>query len=378
MEKLVDFIINDGNFNEGFYVSLEIREKGIPILLKPYTKVPPAPEIPKLYQNWQKQYAFWISVQRGIEVPQNQVTNVSSQRDCKEAEKKLKKGMEEWFKKASFVELGKQVLDTVKEEESAHIIFKINNDLLHKQNNELLQKLPWQLWNIFDSRNKVWFSLSSKPEQHSQQIKAAVLKMPVKILAIFGADEGIDIQKDKNFLEELQSKKKAEIEKLLQPTLEEVHNKLWNESWDILFFAGHSSSQNDGNSGNIQINSNESLDLDDFRNTLREATKKGLKLAIFNSCDGMGLANKLAELEIPQVIVMREPVPDEVAQKFLQEFLRLFSEGEPFYLAVRQAANKLESVGGKYPGALWLPVICQNPTEKSLAWSQPNRFQNMF
>ncbi len=58
---------------------------------------------------------------------------------------------------------------------------------------------------------------------------------------------------------------------------------------------------------------------------LRKAISRGLQLAIFNSCDGLGLANDLAELNIPQIIVMRSPVPDLVAQEFLKHFLKAFS-----------------------------------------------------
>jgi hypothetical protein len=54
---------------------------------------------------------------------------------------------------------------------------------------------------------------------------------------------------------------------------------------------------------------------------LKRAITQGLKLAIFNSCDGLGLADYLTDLQIPQTIFMREPVPDRVAHEFLKNFL---------------------------------------------------------
>jgi hypothetical protein len=36
-------------------------------------------------------------------------------------------------------------------------------------------------------------------------------------------------------------------------------------------------------------------------------------------------------LQIPQAIVMREPVPDKVAQEFLKHFLKAFSRGKSLY-----------------------------------------------
>ncbi|MCJ8282273.1 MAG: CHASE2 domain-containing protein, partial [Rivularia sp. ALOHA_DT_140] len=101
-----------------------------------------------------------------------------------------------------------------------------------------------------------------------------------------------------------------------------------------------------------------------------KAIERGLQLAIFNSCEGLGLAAQLTDLHIPQIIVMREPVPDSVAQQFLKHFLTIFAGGEPFYLAVREARERLQGIEGEYPGASWLPVIFQNPAEIPPTWQQ--------
>ncbi|MFB2897505.1 CHASE2 domain-containing protein, partial [Aerosakkonemataceae cyanobacterium BLCC-F50] len=100
------------------------------------------------------------------------------------------------------------------------------------------------------------------------------------------------------------------------------------------------------------------------------AIKRGLSLAIFNSCEGLGLACQLISLHIPQMIVMREPVPDLVAQEFLKHFLEGFSQGESFYLAVREAGERLQGLESDFPCASWLPVICQNPAESPLHWPE--------
>ena len=94
-----------------------------------------------------------------------------------------------------------------------------------------------------------------------------------------------------------------------------------------------------------------------------------MKQAIFNSCDGLGLAQQLQDLHIPQVIVMREPVPDVVAQEFLKHFLSEFSSGQSLYAAMRLARERLQGLEEEYPCATWLPTICQNPAESSMIWS---------
>jgi CHASE2 domain-containing sensor protein len=112
---------------------------------------------------------------------------------------------------------------------------------------------------------------------------------------------------------------------------------------------------------------------------LRRAIDRGLQLAIFNSCDGLGLAYEVEQLGLPQMVVMRQPVPDPVAQAFLKDLLTSFVGGQRFYLAVREARERLQRFEQKYPCASWLPVIFQNPTQPPLNWDDlvTNRHTNM-
>ncbi|HEY9596311.1 MAG TPA: ABC transporter substrate-binding protein, partial [Cyanophyceae cyanobacterium] len=178
--------------------------------------------------------------------------------------------------------------------------------------------------------------------------------------------KGIDNQRDRRFLEQLPN---TEIAFLDKKSRQELNDHLWEQSWPILFFAGHSSSRADGEIAQLYINDTESITIDDLRYGLRKALKNGLKLAIFNSCDGLGLARALADLHVPAVIVMREPIPDQVAQAFLRYFLQAFANGQSLYLAVRQAREQLQGMESEFPCATWLPIISQNPTEEPPKWS---------
>lgn len=189
-------------------------------------------------------------------------------------------------------------------------------------------------------------------------------KSKPKVSAIFGNSKGIDLRKERIFLEQLSAQ--AEIEFLLEPRLEILNEQLWQE-WDILFFAGHSYSKE---RGIIQLNRTDAIALEQLKYALKKAISKGLKLTIFNSCDGLGLAQALFDLHIPQVIIMREPVPDVVAQEFLKHFLATFSSGQSLYTSVREAREKLQKLEGKYACATWLPVICQNPAQMPTTWQE--------
>jgi CHAT domain len=76
----------------------------------------------------------------------------------------------------------------------------------------------------------------------------------------------------------------------------------------------------------------------------------------------------LANLHIPQMIIMRERIADRVAQEFLKNFLTEFSTGKPLYQSVREARLRLQGLEDEFPYASWLPVICQNPAEIPLTW----------
>jgi hypothetical protein len=137
-----------------------------------------------------------------------------------------------------------------------------------------------------------------------------------------------------------------------------------------LFFAGHSFVEDGQTRFCINRNKNDNPTIDDFRHAIRKAVENGLQLAIFNSCDGLGLGFDLQELHLPHLIVMRYPIPDRVAQIFLSCFLTNFSKGQSLYLAEKEARQELEGLRNEYSGASWLPVIVQSPAahRHSLTW----------
>ncbi|MBW4571829.1 MAG: protein kinase [Tolypothrix carrinoi HA7290-LM1] len=191
----------------------------------------------------------------------------------------------------------------------------------------------------------------------------------VKVLAVFGKDTRINTKKDWLMLEErLAQDSNALLININKPKLDDLCDQIDKHKPQILFFAGHSRSEDDGESGFIDLNDDETITIDDLEPDLRKAVKRGLQLAIFNSCDGLGIARQLAQLHVPNIIVMREPVPDQVAQMFLQRFLEAFAAGKPLHLAVRRARERINRLENQFPGATWLPMTFQNPAEPPLTW----------
>ncbi|NEQ52609.1 MAG: CHASE2 domain-containing protein, partial [Leptolyngbya sp. SIO3F4] len=180
-----------------------------------------------------------------------------------------------------------------------------------------------------------------------------------------GDSSGIDVAADRQLLEAIPG---AEVTFLVEPQRQEITEQLWEQHWDLLFFAGHG--RTEAGAGKIFINPQESLTLEELKYGLREAVRQGLQLAIFNACDGLGLATALAPLGLPQMILMREPVPDRVAQTFLKYFLDAYVTGESLYLSARQARERLQGLEDRFPCASWLPIIFQINPLLPKRWSQ--------
>ncbi len=411
MGKLVVLKFGEGSFESGFPVTLQIGEEqdqaaqsavnlgavnpgsvnpaSQSFAYRPVAEVngrlPSAAELLQYYRHWQATYRR-LGHQMRLEAPKAQITNISVIDDCQSAALALSDRFNRWLRSETFRPIREKWLEQLSPLDSIRLILQTDDPLI--------QRLPWHSWELSDRYTRSELALSLPIYEHIPT--PPTQKTKLNILAILGNSEGIDVQADRHLLEQLPY---ANVHFLVEPARQQLTEQLWAQSWDILFFAGHSSSAGsrtsnpalgmrdqgllNGNSlstdppaalpaaevGKIYVNATDSLTIHQLRYGLRKAVERGLKLAIFNSCDGLGLARNLADLQIPQMIVMREPVPDRVAQEFLKSFLAAFSTGEPFYQAVRQARERLQGLEDLFPCATWLPIICQNPAALPPTWS---------
>jgi len=358
MNKLVVLSLGNGDLHNGFpVVTAQLWESNNTYLGKITGSLPAAPEISELYKYWQLLYSALyqrLNLCPRIEIDAGDVTNVSEV-EFNDLCQGLSDRINIWLNSESFRNIDQRLRTQLNSFDEIRFIIETNDNLL--------RRLPWQLWNFFEHYPKAEVALSASEYGRTQRAPTKPPGAKVRILAIFGHGEGINLNQDRAFLEQLSTQ--AEIKFLVEPKPVQLNDQLWEQCWDILFFAGHSSSQGEGR---IHLDSTYSLTLDKLRYALSKAIERGLKLAIFNSCDGLGLAQDLASLQIPQVIVMREPVPDAVAQEFLKRFLAAFSSGQSLYASVREARERLQKLEDQYPCATWLPVICQNPAEEPNSW----------
>lgn len=363
MSKLVVLELGEGDFEQqGFPVTLQIAEEGKSVSTKITGRLPPAPQVEQSYKHWQLSYRR-LGLPMRLDDDDAQITNIGDFRDdCQEAGKILSDTLNDWLKSNSFTAIREEFLQKIKPDEKIRILLQTDE--------HLLQKLPWSLWELLKYYKNAEIALS--PRQYKLPVPTkSKKKRKIKILAILGDSKGIDVENDQEMLK--QELPDANIDFLVEPDRKELTDKLWGQGWDILFFAGHSGRQFDSSKSRIKINQTESLSIEDLKNALNKAIDKGLSLAIFNSCDGLGLAAELSAMQIPQMIVMRESILDIVAHEFLKHFLKAFARDQSLYLAVREARERLQGLEGESPCASWLPVIFQNPACQPFNWV-PRRY----
>jgi len=371
MSKLVILNLGKGTLQSGFpLLTVQLQSEGNSQRRQFQGSLPAAPNIINLYRRWQLLYDLIYEarsiniglrhsqlIDEDIKIDEADVTHVSDAEFygvCQE----LQNQIDTWLDADEFRHIDRQLRMQLAPDDEIRVIIQTEDNQL--------RKLPWHIWRFFRDYPQAEVGLS--PIEFEPGIKVKKTATNVRILAILGDRTGIDVDADRNLLSSLPED--AETVFLVEPKRPELDEQLWDkQGWDILFFAGHSYST-DGETGHIYINSTDSLTITQLRNALKKAIERGLQLAIFNSCDGLGLAQQLDDLHIPQIIVMRLPVPDRVAQEFLKHFLREFADGQSFYLAVRYAREKLQGLESDFPCASWLPVICQNPAEVSPTWKE--------
>ncbi len=326
-------------------------------------KFPPVKDLKESYDNLRRnRMDRGLGSYRKLEkLKKAQITNVSVQELVNSVETSVNNWLN--FPDTDFQEIRDLLLQVL----SAH---KNDVRVIIQTDNISLWSFPWHLWNIFQEFKiePTFGLLTTNIDPELKQIKS---KNKIRILVILGDSSDIDIEADLKLLQESIAQNDAEITSLVATNSSKLNDELWKQNWDILFFAGHSSSEDDYSYGQLALSETETIAIKDLKYGLENAIKHGLKLAIFNSCDGMGLVKELASLEIPAIIAMRERVVDEVAQKFLEYFLQSFArEKKSLRDSVMQARKKLHSMDIQYPCASWLPMIYEHLGVEPPTWDE--------
>ncbi|NEO85998.1 MAG: tetratricopeptide repeat protein [Spirulina sp. SIO3F2] len=305
--------------------------------------------------HWDAQYRPLCQRQgRAIKIQTVELGRITPD-SCRASAQKISADFNQWLDSADFQPILKALYRELNPAEQIQILVQSRD--------RALQQLPWPDWQLLQDYPQATLSQSApdakRPQPRFTQPDGAAR---LRILGIFGASAEIDTASDKALLIALPPTL-VEVQILDQPSLSQLNNQLWEQPWDMILFAGHGQTTEDGQ-GMLYLNeAGDVLTLNDIWYGLRKAVEAGLQLAMFNSCAGLGLLarNLQDDAQIPHMIVMRDVVPDRVAQEFLRYFLSEFAAGVAIDRAVKTARERLQGLEADYPCASWLPVVWQNP-----------------
>ncbi|MBD2425417.1 CHAT domain-containing protein [Phormidium sp. FACHB-1136] len=301
--------------------------------------------------------------------------NLSWNEVCRQLAGKLSAEMNVWLNSSGF--------QPIRQKLNQELHFKENIQIIVCPNDSIICDLPWLCWDVLKGFHnaEICFDLGdeSYSDTYSKNLRLKSRLEGLKFLIVLGDNEGLDLERDEWILDNQIFKQTDVFSKILKPSRSEFVEALESGAWDILFFSGHSETIN--GEGIIYLKNGEAVCLSELGLSFKKAISMGLKLAIFNSCDGIGIARSLQKLQLPQSIVMREPIPDKVAHDFLTAYIRTLqslNSDSPLYLASRRSREVLKD---SIVCADWLPIVFQShktvsPVRGFIEKSRPVVFDN--
>jgi len=257
MQKLVVLEL-DGDLGEEIRVTLAIGPEGDRATVEVRGNLSPNLEMVVYYERWQSAYRSLenfriapISISIGGD-------HTEQLNNCRRLGEELSQQMNSWLSCESFRSIKENLLKQLTLDDAVRILIKTDDFWL--------RRLPWHLWDFFEDYFKAEVALSAPQYELLPKLNTATSKDKVKILAVLGNSKGISIKKDRELLEKLPD---AETTFLVEPQRSQLNAQLWEQDWDILFFAGHSSSLEDGKTGNIYISETDKLTINELRYALK-------------------------------------------------------------------------------------------------------------
>ncbi|BAZ00305.1 putative Chase2 sensor protein [Tolypothrix tenuis PCC 7101] len=328
----------------------------------------------QLYQDWRRAYLnFYRSDQmRGRAVDGGIARlGIDWHAELVKAETKLMYEFHRWLRSAELYEIRAQIAQAsqqlVKENPETDEAVQVFLTCAPVE----LDRFPWEAWELgteFATTGAIQFirtplNISQETNSHHPDKRQG----RTRILAILGDDTGLDFQEEKKTLNSLFRIADVEfvswkLEETPTEIIEKIADAIADErGWDVLFFAGHSN-ETEMTGGELGIAPGVSISISEIASQLSAARKRGLQVAIFNSCSGLNLAESLIDLGFGQVVVMREPIHNRVAQDFLVRFLQGLGKHQNVYESVIAARQYLRmDKSHTYPSAYLLPSLFCHP-----------------
>ncbi|MEC4812621.1 MAG: CHASE2 domain-containing protein [Scytonema sp. PMC 1069.18] len=333
-----------------------------------------------LYQDWQRSYLnyyknYKTQSVRGRIVDSGVLATPPTDWHAKlvQAEAKFLLEFHKWLRCGELYEIRMALADVVGKKDKIETLSQSSQiiNLFLTCSTIDLERFPWESWEIGTefalSSDKIRIVRTPVNIHQGFEQKNHGLTRKVRILAILGDETGLDFKAEKEAIRKLKNIIDVKFlgwqpETSIPDLKNEIKDAISLESgWDILFFAGHSN-ENNITGGEISIAKNVTLSISEIAPLLTIAVERGLQFAIFNSCNGLNIANSLIDLGLSQVAVMREPVHNTVAEEFLLRFLQALAEFKDAHEALLLASQYLKTEKNlTYPSAYLIPSLFRHP-----------------
>ena len=287
-------------------------------------------------------------------------------------------------------------------EQSKHELFNsfnqlLNHDSLQSWLREILDKtvdtvrviietdsleiatLPWEQWDFWDSyyhKNDLVIALSFLERSHLTIVKKSPSAVngyssQTRILVLLGEEGYKKSNINLEFDREEFKKFETDLKKLGDRTNVDIHvyqpnrtelEQILQDNWHIIYYGGHSQTLDSEKDGILFLRDQTQVKISELETIFKKLIDRTeLRLLIANACQGLGTAFRLVPLGLPNVIVMRESIPDDFAHDFLRYLLESFIIGLPATSAIQHCKPHLREaydLRHQLPGASLLPALC--------------------
>ncbi len=333
--------------------------------------VPYPQKLVEKYEKWQQAYYYYyralptIDVADGVSALRGRpgvtgnvpVAHSELRSQLAQVGERLVADLYNWLERGELIEIRRQL----NKRDSPHLTTTLFLSCAEME----LRRLPWESWELTTefgqgppiriARQPVNIPVAANPPR-KQRRKA-------RALVIIGDDTGLDFRQDLEAVARLKTLVDIQIigwqrGKNATDLIKEVRSEICDpEGWDMLFFFGHSNEAT-GLGGEIAIAPKTHISMRDLELDLTEAKRNGLQFALFNSCKGLDIANELVTLGLNQVVIMREPIHNQVAQCFLLQFLKRLAQYDDVHTALQNATKTLKAEKNMaYPSAYLVPSL---------------------
>ncbi|WP_373545384.1 WD40 repeat domain-containing protein [Chamaesiphon sp.] len=355
--KEVIFMVEETQLGTVLQVEMTVLAANGQLLTQIIVTLPDLAQMMTQYQEWQARYRrldphnHRLMSSKAVSLVPERIN------DCLDAGAMLQANLHQWYSSPGFQTIREQLATTVDPD--------MEIDIVVRSRSKALSRLPW---------NSIWQPLLDRYPQSEVSVEltptisasaVADEQLQISVLCVLTSAQGIKLDRSKEYLDALPY---TQSEFLVAPTHDDFVNLVTQKPLSVLFFSSYISGYLPNN--RIYINHHDTIGITEFKYRIRTAVQRGLKLLILNCGEGLELASELVDLQIPNLIVMREAVQDQVAQEFVKLLLKAFSSGKSLQLSVRDARERLVAIEKVVPAASCLPTICQQISAPASSWNR--------